>query len=661
MYFNQLKKWLPIICLWITFPLFAQQEVALPKVIFGIPNLSELQMKTYEKDTSAKAVVLYDYAEVKFDDRNSEIIIVTEIHQKIKILSKSAYDLATVKLNFLDLNSNSEDISDLKGFTHNLVNGQIVSEKLTKKDIIKTRESDNYSSIRFTLPNVKEGSVIEYIYTKTTPFSISTNPPVWYFQREIPVVWSIIKATIPDYFTYKTIFSGYCPMTINSQNQTTCKILNQSTRCNETVYAIKDVPVIHSENYITTIKDYTASMDWELSVVAIPSIVYKNFSLSWADLNDQLLDDHKFGKSIQSQKGLKDVVDKIKKEHSDTLSTAKAVFEYIQSTYKWNELTSIYTTDFKKINEKKEGDSGDINLTLVSLLRQSGVDAYPFILSTRSNGRIFEHYAVQKRFNYVVAIVNIGNKDYYIDATEKQLKFGMLPERCLNHLGFKVAEKTWGIKNIVAQERGTTYTKIVMKIDAERNMKGNILHSKGGYDALNMRKEIDETSEQKFKERVVKDHPNWIINNISLNNVKTLDKSFDLKYDVSIADALQGSEDIIYLNPYLEYGMDTPPFKTTNRVFPVDFAYPFDIVFNAEYEIPDGFTTSELPKPSNIVLPNSDIKYTFICEQKANKIIINTRLTIKKDVFQATEYIGLKEFYDTVFAKQQEQIVLKKI
>jgi hypothetical protein len=661
MHLTQLKKWLPIVFLWLTSNLLAQQEVALPKVIFGTPSRTEVEMKTYPKDTSAKAVVLYDYGEVKYDYRNSDVMIVTECHLKIKILSKSAYDLATVKLVYIDAGSgNNEIISDIKGFTHNMVNGQIVSEKLAKKDIVETNESNDYASIRFTLPNVKEGSVIEYIYTRTTPFSIAASPSPWTFQREIPVLWSAIKATIPDYFTYKTIFTGYLPLTINTINKTNCQLGNESTHANQTVYAIKDVPAIHSENYITTMADYTALMEWELSAVAYPNVLFQNFSLNWADLNKRLLDSEKFGQYIGNKKGLNDVVSNIKKEYSDTLGIAKAALEYIQNTYKWDKYTSAYANDFKKINEKKEGDAGDINLTLVCLLRQAGVDAYPVVLSTRSHGRMYEYYAIQKRFNYVVAIVNIGNKDYYLDGTEKQLKFGMLPERCLNHLGFKVADKNWGIKDIVAQERGTTYTKMTMSIDPERNLKGNVLRSKGGYDALETRQDIEESSETKFKEKLMKDHPTWNISNISLNNIKVLDKSFDLKYDVTIPEALSGSDDIMYLNPYLDYGMSAPPFKTSERVFPVDFAFLFDNVFIAEYEIPAGFAPSELPKPAVIMLPNSDGKYTFACEYKGNKITINSRLMIRKDVFQATEYAGLKQFYDTVFAKQQEQIVLKK-
>jgi hypothetical protein len=48
------------------------------------------------------------------------------------------------------------------------------------------------------MPNIKEGSIIEY-NIRTTNLS---SPRDWYFQRSIPVNYSEYQMSVPEYFTY---------------------------------------------------------------------------------------------------------------------------------------------------------------------------------------------------------------------------------------------------------------------------------------------------------------------------------------------------------------------------------------------------------------------------------------------------------------------------
>ncbi len=76
--------------------------------------------------------------------------------------------------------------------------------------------SDNLNRAKFTLPNVKEGSVIEYSYRITSEFLSYLRD--WEFQREIPTVWSEYKVTIPEYFHYNQLSRGYHPFAVNERS-----------------------------------------------------------------------------------------------------------------------------------------------------------------------------------------------------------------------------------------------------------------------------------------------------------------------------------------------------------------------------------------------------------------------------------------------------------
>jgi hypothetical protein len=129
---------------------------------------------------------------------------------RVKIFKKEGYDFATRKFP-------TGDKSSVRGKTFNLVDGKIVTDKLTNKSVFKEKIMDNYYMVSVAMPNVKEGSIID-IEIKYTGF-----PTVWYFQEEIPVVWSELRIEPLDYVSYRKNYFGYVPLTINQSSRWVAK------------------------------------------------------------------------------------------------------------------------------------------------------------------------------------------------------------------------------------------------------------------------------------------------------------------------------------------------------------------------------------------------------------------------------------------------------
>lgn len=183
---------------------------------YGKIDISDLQMKVYPKDTSAEAVVLGDIGRAYFEYSQTEgFQVVYERVRRVKILKKSGYDWATVKVPlYISKNNNGkEDLYDLKGFTYNLENGQIIKEKLEKESVFLDKKDDSHSVKRFTFPKIKEGSIVEYSYKIKSDFFYNFRD--WTFQSSIPVAWSEFSVSVPDYFTYRQLMQGYEPLAIN--------------------------------------------------------------------------------------------------------------------------------------------------------------------------------------------------------------------------------------------------------------------------------------------------------------------------------------------------------------------------------------------------------------------------------------------------------------
>ena len=64
--------------------------------------------------------------------------------------------------------------------------------------------------------------------------------------------------------------------------------------------------------------------------------------------------------------------------------------------------------------EKKKGNSGDINLLLVALLRSAGLKAYPILVSERGHGKVDTTSSFLDQFSNVHAYVEIDEKNTFL-------------------------------------------------------------------------------------------------------------------------------------------------------------------------------------------------------------------------------------------------------
>ncbi|GAB2764344.1 hypothetical protein GCM10027275_01800 [Rhabdobacter roseus] len=630
-------------------------------VKFGVINSTDLEMKAYPADSSAEALLLYDYGETEFVIVSNEICIRFTYHGRIKIFKKSAYEKATVSIRYhTGSHRYAESVTNVKGFTYNLENGVIKKESLNKDMIFNERSSDTHSTQRFTLPNVKEGSVVEYSYQVLTPLSYYHNPKTWTFQGSMPVAWSEYRITIPNSLYYRMIMSGYLPLHISENKPINIDLAHFGTQGMAYRFVVKDAPAFQNEPYITTPGDYVSKVDFELARINIPGTVTKNYSISWNDLNSTLLSSELLGGQISRTSFMKDIAKKIQAQAADTTAQLEAAVKYIQQQVKWNGYTSIYSKNLKKILETREGDSGDINLLLIALLREMGYDANPLVLSTRQNGRLDTTYAMLKQFNNVVAHLDLERKDVLLDATDEFLKLGMVPTYCLNQAGWLVHRTKARFVPIRPTESDREFEKAELIIGEDGELKGTFTKSYGGYSGWSAKKTLKTEGPDKFLEAIQKENPSWSITKHDFKNYNELNQSMDATYELSMTDYVTQAGNMLYLRPMLSEGYAQNPLKADTRAYPVDYGHPIEEVFVATYQVPAGYAVVEHPKTAVVTLPDNAGRFMYVVNVADNKVTVTSRVVIRKTIHFAEEYSALKMFYDQIIAKHNEQIVLKK-
>lgn len=124
------KGIITVVIFFIGFTVLAQKV----KVKYGDVKLDDFKKTVYEIDSSANAVVLYDYGTVKYEgDTKGDFNVIYKFHKRVRLLNKNSFDEATVNIPLDVSDRNMEErIEKLEAITYNVENGNMVSTKIDK-------------------------------------------------------------------------------------------------------------------------------------------------------------------------------------------------------------------------------------------------------------------------------------------------------------------------------------------------------------------------------------------------------------------------------------------------------------------------------------------------------------------------------------------------
>lgn len=620
---------------------------------FGEIPMEDLKMTLYNKDSSAAAVILTDYGEAYINISINNASLIFERHVRIKILKKDGLKWADASIPLFHVGSNEERVTKLKAATYNLENGKLVTSSMNKDGVFKEKFNRNITLQKFTLPNVKEGSIIEYTYTISSEHL--SRFPNWKFQYDIPVRWSEYWAMFPEFFIFEKYMQGYIPPhTYEVKNKPGTDFSTQGHH-----WISKNVPAFKEEPFMTSEEDYVSKINLALSHIQFPNQPVREIMGTWAKLNEELIESEAFGKAIRGSGFLKKKTEEITAGITEPQKKVAAIFSYVQKNFEWTGDKDYMADNLKKIVEEKKGTSGDLNILLASLLEKAEVPVDMVLLSTRDHGFIREQYPMERQFNYVVCRVNLGDKTWLLDPTEKFLPMGILPERCLNGIGLVISSTKHGWMKIEPKAKARTVVNSELILSGDGELKGKVNFTCDGYDAQRLRNTYIKKGEGDYIKEFLADKT-WNITKSEFQNIKEIDQSAAQIHELTINQHATLAGDVIYLNPFVAGQTTENIFKLETREYPVDYGSALEKLYMSRITIPPGYTVDELPKPKIMTLPNNSARYVYTVTQVGDAINVVSNLQINKSLFLQDEYPNLREFYNQLIAKQSEQIVLKK-
>ncbi|MEO6612999.1 MAG: DUF3857 domain-containing protein [Chitinophagaceae bacterium] len=643
-------------------------------VKFGSVSVKDFAPKVYAIDSNANAVVIADIGSSQIEGNSKGwFSLVYKHYKRVHILNKNGYDIADVSLRLYSNGDDEEELDKLKAVTYNLENGKVVESKLdVKANVFKDKISKNWVVKKFTLPNVKEGSIIEYEYTLRSDFLNNLQP--WEFQGAYPRLWSEYNLSMPEFLGYVFLTQGYKKydisektdrqesfQVIDSRSAAASERFNFMARVEDYHWVMKEVPALKEESFTSTIDNHTAKIEFQLSEYRQP-LVYQKLIGTWAKLSDDLMKAEFFGQQVGRDNGwLKEFISPLREGGDNKMAVAHKIFAWIRDNFTCTNYNSgVYNGQtLRNLVKTRNGTVSEINLLLTAMLRYEDIDASPVILSTRSNGYSYSMYPLLTQYNYVVTRAIIDGKAWLLDASEPRLGFGYLPLRCYNGHA-RVINKTADELELNAESVSEKkFTTLFIINDEKGNLVGSMQQTPGYYESYQLRNKIKE----KGKEQVQKDMGEAFglpiyISNFVIDSLDKYEEVLGVKYDF---DMKAEKEDIIYLNPMFGEAQKENPFKSAERSYPVEMPFAFDETYNLQLEVPMGYVVDELPQ-SLVVKLNEENEgmFEYRISQSGDNIAFRSRVRISRTYFQPEEYEMLREFFNLVVKKHAEQIVFKK-
>ena len=611
-----------------------------------------LTMDHYAADSNATAVILADYGDVYFRDDYS---IAYERHTRIKILSEGGYDWATVSIPYR-AEDGLEKVHGVKGQTFTRgPNGKAMRHKMDKKVIFTEDLDGSYKRVRFTLPALEPGAVIEYTYRVDARSPLFL--PDWTFQHSEPTLWSEYRLETVPRFNYVRATIGRHPFAVEESEEL------KAARVVRNRWAMQDVPALREERFMTTPEDYRAAIRFQLSAYVDPSVGWVNYLTSWEEVATELMAMPLFGDRIRPSRAIRQQTEAVTAGLENPREKMEAIYDYVRTTVTWDGVYhAIAEERLDNVLKTQRGNSGEMALLLVSMLRAAGLEAHPVLISTRSHGRVLEAYPLLSQFNATLAAALVGGQTYLLDATDPLRPYTLLPTEALNGRGWLVREKNpaW----IPIEAAGTYQHKVYLDValDASGTLSGQIYTTDGGYSALDKRWELRETdSPEGFVKDVVFGSSELQVDSCAVINEETVTEAFKTEAAFSVPGYAAVAGDLIYFNPMPVGRLAENPLRLTQRTFPVDLAYPRNHSHTMRLTLPEGYAVQELPKKIQTRLPVDGGHFQRAVNTQDNVLTVQTHLVIKRSIFDPKHYTYLRSFYEQIVAAGAEQVVLKRV
>jgi Domain of Unknown Function with PDB structure (DUF3857) len=614
----------------------------------------ELKMTSEPSAPGAPAVILYRQV-----DRNDSSRAATEYNYvRIKILTEEGRNRANVEIPFT---KRLENVTGIRARTIR-PDGSIANfdGKVYEQTIEKTRGIKSVAKT-FNLPDVQVGSIIEYhwnldfednyifsshwilsepLFTKRAVFTLRpyTRPP-WTLQWTWPV--GLPKGTEPP-------------------KEGPDHIIRMTTQ---------DVPAFVTEDHMPPPNELKFRVDFVYHD-EVPEMDVDKF---WKHFGKKA--DGKVEAFVDKRKAMEEAVSSIVSPSDPPEVKLQKIYARVQQIQNLSYLPRKSAEERKRENMKEitnvedlwkyqYGSGWDITWLFLGLVRAAGFEAYPCLVSGRSEYFFHKDRVNGRELDANVVLVKANGQDQYFDPGAAFTPYGLLPWMETGVVGLRLDRDggTWIQTPLPMSEQTRMERAAQLKLSGEGDISGKLKVTFTGLAALAWRideRNEDDASRKKALEDEVKafipsgseaelaNSPDW------QNGNSPLVAEFDLK----VAGWASSAGRRALFPTGLFSASEKHLFEHADRVWPVYFRYPFREIDDFTVELPQGWKVESVPKV--VDHDAKAVQYSLKVEDESG--VLHIRRALRSDLVMVDKdhYPVLRNFYQLVKTEDEQQAVLQ--
>jgi hypothetical protein len=648
---------------------------------FQQPTKEELQMTSDPKAPGAPAVFLYRQEEA---DNHSHYV---GEYARIKVLTEKGKEYATVEVPYI---AGYSDPPIIEGRTIHS-DGTVIPlvGKASDLLVVKTNKFNVKVSV-FNLPSVEVGSILEYKWS----LPLTGGKVTGTLDEDADVISGMLAGSIPEWDVQQPIYihkehfywnpysdletgpgGGGVTHLINGETASyllTVQRLPAGTTVTRSpkgdfTLDIQDVAAFVHEADAPPDEAMRYSVHFYWSIYNSPDVFWQNETERWSKQLNEFAAPSGDIRAAASQ---------ITAGATTPDAKARKLYDAVQSLDNTNFTRAKTEEERRQLHLKKEvkkaqdvwneksGSGNDIAALYLALARVAGLNADGLQVADR-NRRIFDKsFLSLQQFDSLLVVLHIDGKDIYLDPGEKLCPFGQLQWTHTMAGGIQQ-----NLKAPVYTPPNTTKDAITahaadLTVDAQGGITGTVKILMNGPAALHWR-QLNLTSDpEEVRKQLNESLRNLLPQGITgeVDKIQGLETAEGfLSVSAKVSGLLGSSTGKRLLLPgfFFSTGAHQQFVAEEKRTSAVDLHYAEQVIDDAVYHLPAGFTVESAPTPAQLPWPEHA---TLVVKTAPGAGVIDIRHTFQRAfvLLEAKEYPALREYYQKIAASDQQQLVLVK-
>ena len=627
---------------------------------FQPPNPDELKMTSDPKAPGAAAVYL-DMGETDNDAQHSQ-----NYYARIKVLTEKGKEAATVEIPY---RGGEFSIGSVSGRTIHS-DGTIVPLTVKPEDLLIEKSNEvevgrqaYAGQVRrqrtvFTLPSVEVGSILEY------SFQLRFNAQFyWHLSPE----WEVQK----KYFVHKAHFQ-FTPSDLFAM--VWWPVLPEGARVTTDAAGrynldVTDVPPIPDEDWMPPIDSFLYKVIFYYRAPDEPLDVddyWKAEAKNWSKDADHF---------AEPTKTIHDAVAGLIAPADTDLVKAQKLYAAVEALDNTDYSRQVGTSEMKQLKQKeanraedtwteKRGDSNDLALLYLSMLRAAGLTAYATKVVDRDRGVFDASYMSLNQLDHTLVILRTGGKEILLDPGEKMCPFGAVNWKHSHTEGLRQSADGPGRAMTPTQVFGANTIKRSgdLTVDAQGGVTGTLQIVMTGQEALEWRQTAIRVDTAELKKQFDRALGEIVPEGVEahVDHFLGLDDPNSLLMAVVKVTGTLGTataKRLILPGFFFETRESEPFVNEESRLEPIDMHYAEQVTEQLTYDLPDGASVEGAPQDTKVSWEGHAV-YIVKSKSEPGQLTVARVLARAFDVARPVDYQDLRGFYQKVAAADQGQLVL---